>query len=159
MDELSVRRSLAILNLSLKFQSSGVLVRASSSSRSAYAYSLVLRMDAEGQQLRYCGTGAGHDDIIVKGDPGEMKFIAYYVKQGKVVAVARSALHLSSFSTISHEAQHAKRPRCFEMLRAHTSRVDALRGGASCRQGLFPLIRIRKSWTLIRHSHVGCAEH
>jgi len=43
---------------------------------------------AQGQQLRYCGYGVGSDDIFVKGDPGEMKFIAYYVKQGKVVAVA-----------------------------------------------------------------------
>ncbi|KAF9064162.1 hypothetical protein BDP27DRAFT_1333914 [Rhodocollybia butyracea] len=40
------------------------------------------------QGLRYCGYAVGHDDIIIKGDPGEMKFIAYYVKQGKVVAVA-----------------------------------------------------------------------
>jgi len=43
---------------------------------------------AQGQQLRYCGYAAGHDDIIIKGDPGEMKFIAYYVKQDKIVAVA-----------------------------------------------------------------------
>ncbi|KAE9408369.1 hypothetical protein BT96DRAFT_962732 [Gymnopus androsaceus JB14] len=43
---------------------------------------------AQGQQLRYCGYGVGHDDIVIKGDPGEMKFIAYYVKQGKIVAVA-----------------------------------------------------------------------
>ncbi|KAJ3862541.1 hypothetical protein EV359DRAFT_44991 [Lentinula novae-zelandiae] len=43
---------------------------------------------AQGQQLRYCGYAAGHDDIIIKGNPEEMKFIAYYVKQGKVVAVA-----------------------------------------------------------------------
>ncbi|KAF5392383.1 hypothetical protein D9757_001502 [Collybiopsis confluens] len=42
----------------------------------------------KGQQLRYCGHGVQPDDIIIKGDPGEMKFIAYYVKQGKVVAVA-----------------------------------------------------------------------
>ncbi|KIK62519.1 hypothetical protein GYMLUDRAFT_41980 [Collybiopsis luxurians FD-317 M1] len=43
---------------------------------------------AQGQQLRYCGHGVQPDDIIIQGDPGEMKFIAYYVKQGKVVAVA-----------------------------------------------------------------------
>ncbi|KAJ4480072.1 hypothetical protein J3R30DRAFT_3468054 [Lentinula aciculospora] len=43
---------------------------------------------AQGQQLRYCGYGAGHDDVIIKGDTGEMKFIAYYVKQGKIIAVA-----------------------------------------------------------------------
>ncbi|THV02837.1 hypothetical protein K435DRAFT_775308 [Dendrothele bispora CBS 962.96] len=43
---------------------------------------------AQGQQLRYCGYGVGYDDVIITGDPGEMKFIAYYVKAGKVVAVA-----------------------------------------------------------------------
>ncbi|KAI6155596.1 hypothetical protein BKA82DRAFT_17541 [Pisolithus tinctorius] len=43
---------------------------------------------AQGQQLRYCGTGAGYEDVIIKGDPGEMKFIAYYVKGNRAVAVA-----------------------------------------------------------------------
>lgn len=27
----------------------------------------------EGQQLRYCGIGVGYDDIIIKGNPEEMK--------------------------------------------------------------------------------------
>ena len=26
-----------------------------------------------GQQLRYCGIGNQYDDVIIKGDPGEMK--------------------------------------------------------------------------------------
>ncbi|KAG5645532.1 hypothetical protein DXG03_005807 [Asterophora parasitica] len=43
---------------------------------------------AQGQQLRYCGVGHGYDDIVIKGDPGEMKFIAYYGKRGNVVAAA-----------------------------------------------------------------------
>ncbi|KAH7884680.1 hypothetical protein F5I97DRAFT_1891150 [Phlebopus sp. FC_14] len=43
---------------------------------------------AQGQQLRYCGIGGGYDDVIIQGDPGAMKFIAYYVKEGQVVAVA-----------------------------------------------------------------------
>ncbi|KAL4062236.1 hypothetical protein V8B97DRAFT_1947463 [Scleroderma yunnanense] len=43
---------------------------------------------AQGQQLRYCGISAGYDEVIIKGDPGEMKFIAYYVKHNRVVAVA-----------------------------------------------------------------------
>ncbi|KAG6909960.1 hypothetical protein DXG01_014229 [Tephrocybe rancida] len=43
---------------------------------------------AQGQQLRYCGVGHGYDDIFISGDPGELKFIAYYGKEGKIVAVA-----------------------------------------------------------------------
>lgn len=41
---------------------------------------------AEGQQLRYCGVGAGFDDTIVDGNLDELKFVVYYVKQGKVVS-------------------------------------------------------------------------
>ncbi|KAI0261514.1 flavoprotein [Gloeopeniophorella convolvens] len=43
---------------------------------------------AQGQQLRYCGIGQGYDDIYIKGNPTEMKFIAYYIQGGKVTAVA-----------------------------------------------------------------------
>ena len=43
---------------------------------------------AQGQQLRYCGVGAGFDDVIVDGDLDAMKFVVYYVKGGQVVAVA-----------------------------------------------------------------------
>lgn len=43
---------------------------------------------AQGQQLRYCGIGAGFEDVIIKGNPNEMKFIAYYVKENRVIAVA-----------------------------------------------------------------------
>ena len=28
---------------------------------------------SEGQQLRYCGLGAKFEEVIIKGDPGEMK--------------------------------------------------------------------------------------
>ena len=56
------------------------------------------------EALRYCGRGVGFDDVILKGNPAELKvsniylvttgflicgqFIAYYLKEGKVVAVA-----------------------------------------------------------------------
>lgn len=43
----------------------------------------------EGQQLRYCGIGSGFDDIYIQGNPGELKFIAYYIQGGQVTAVAR----------------------------------------------------------------------
>jgi hypothetical protein len=43
----------------------------------------------EGQQLRYCGVGLGYDDIYIQGNPAELKFIAYYIQGGRVIAVAR----------------------------------------------------------------------
>ncbi|KAG7089793.1 hypothetical protein E1B28_011444 [Marasmius oreades] len=43
---------------------------------------------AQGQALRYCGYSVGYDDVVIKGDPGDLKFIAYYVNKGKIVAVA-----------------------------------------------------------------------
>jgi len=43
---------------------------------------------AQGQQLRYCGIGAGFDDEIIDGNLDELKFVVYYVKKDKVVAVA-----------------------------------------------------------------------
>jgi len=44
---------------------------------------------ALGQQLRYAGIGgSGFDEVIVKGNPEELKFVAYYVAGDKVVAVS-----------------------------------------------------------------------
>ncbi|KAI0292136.1 flavoprotein [Russula brevipes] len=43
---------------------------------------------AQGQQLRYCGVGAGYDDVYIQGNPAEMRFIAYYIQGGRVTAVA-----------------------------------------------------------------------
>ncbi|MCJ1353018.1 MAG: hypothetical protein MMC33_003002 [Icmadophila ericetorum] len=44
---------------------------------------------ALGSQLRYCGaTPGGYDDYVIKGQPEEGKFAAYYGKKGEIVAVA-----------------------------------------------------------------------
>lgn len=44
---------------------------------------------ALGAQLRYCGnTPNGWDDVVLKGQPEEGKFVAYYTKGETVVAVA-----------------------------------------------------------------------
>ncbi|KAK7032856.1 hypothetical protein R3P38DRAFT_2919316 [Favolaschia claudopus] len=43
---------------------------------------------AQGQNIRYCGIGSGHDDVFIKGSLDDLKFIAYYIKSGKVIAVA-----------------------------------------------------------------------
>lgn len=34
-----------------------------------------LSRNVVGQQLRYCGIGQHYDDVIINGDPGEMKVI------------------------------------------------------------------------------------
>ena len=44
---------------------------------------------ALGSQLRYCGnTVGGYDDVVVKGQPHEAQFAAFYAKGEEVVAVA-----------------------------------------------------------------------
>ncbi|KAJ5935736.1 Apoptosis-inducing factor 1 [Penicillium verhagenii] len=44
---------------------------------------------ALGAQLRYCGnTVNGYDDVVLKGEPENGKFVAYYTKGDVVVAVA-----------------------------------------------------------------------
>jgi hypothetical protein len=45
---------------------------------------------AQGQQLRYAGTeeASSFEDIIVQGEPDELKFLALYTKGDKVVAAA-----------------------------------------------------------------------
>ncbi|GAA5904893.1 hypothetical protein JCM6882_003235 [Rhodosporidiobolus microsporus] len=45
---------------------------------------------AQGQQLRYAGTSRASkwDDILIEGDAGELKFVAYYFEGDKVVAAA-----------------------------------------------------------------------
>ena len=39
----------------------------------------------EGQQLRYCGVGAGYDDIIIDGSLDDLKvwLIDQFIKKGK----------------------------------------------------------------------------
>ena len=48
---------------------------------------------AQGGQLRYCGnTPNGWDDLVLKGEPENAKFAAYYCKGETVVAVASMAM-------------------------------------------------------------------
>jgi hypothetical protein len=48
-------------------------------SRSRFSFTTVgfKLLIVEGQQLRYCGYGAKHDDIFIKGDPNELKVFDY----------------------------------------------------------------------------------
>ncbi|XP_061072893.1 apoptosis inducing factor mitochondria associated 4 [Conger conger] len=41
-----------------------------------------------GKSLRYTGYGEGYTDIVLKGKVEEMKFLAFYIKDGEVVAAA-----------------------------------------------------------------------
>ena len=72
--ELSDRLLPVNRNRMLKSQSSGVLVRRSLSCFSFTTVGFKLLI-VEGQQLRYCGYGAKHDDIFIKGDPDELKVL------------------------------------------------------------------------------------
>ena len=48
---------------------------------------------AQGGQLRYCGnTLNGWDDLILRGEPENAKFAAYYTLKDVVVAVATMAM-------------------------------------------------------------------
>ncbi|XP_022104629.1 apoptosis-inducing factor 3-like [Acanthaster planci] len=41
-----------------------------------------------GKSVRYAGYNAGFEDVIIEGNPEELKFVAYYIKGDHVVAVA-----------------------------------------------------------------------
>ncbi|XP_039209386.1 apoptosis-inducing factor 3 isoform X1 [Crotalus tigris] len=41
-----------------------------------------------GKSIRYTGHGEGFDDVIIRGDLGELKFVAFYTKSDEVLAVA-----------------------------------------------------------------------
>ena len=41
-----------------------------------------------GKSVRYAGYAGKFDDVIIEGDPNELKFVAAYVREGKVAAVA-----------------------------------------------------------------------
>ena len=37
-------------------------------------------VSSEGQQLRYCGVGAKHEDVIINGEPDDLKVGNYFLK-------------------------------------------------------------------------------
>jgi len=49
------------------------------------------RTNQLGKALRYCGHATDYDDVIIQGDLKGMKFVAYYVKGERVLAVASVA--------------------------------------------------------------------
>ncbi|KAH0543028.1 hypothetical protein FGG08_002636 [Glutinoglossum americanum] len=61
---------------------------------------------ALGSQLRYCGnTVGGYDDLVLKGNPEDAKFVAYYTKGETVVAVASMGMD----PTVSHASELMRR--------------------------------------------------
>ncbi|XP_043574454.1 apoptosis inducing factor mitochondria associated 4 isoform X2 [Chiloscyllium plagiosum] len=73
-----------------------------------------------GKSLRYAGYGADFEEVIIQGNMDELKFVAFYIKEDKVVAVAslnydpvvaQVAEVLASGKTISKlEAQDKQMP-------------------------------------------------
>lgn len=41
-----------------------------------------------GKSVRYAGHATSFDEVIVQGNPDELKFAAFYARQGNVLAVA-----------------------------------------------------------------------
>ncbi|KAG8187845.1 hypothetical protein JTE90_001219 [Oedothorax gibbosus] len=40
-----------------------------------------------GKSFRYAGYGSGFDEVLIKGDLEKLQFIAYYIKESKVIAI------------------------------------------------------------------------
>lgn len=68
--ERLAERSQGMESLLTKYPSSGVPV---SPHRARFQLRILTVWNAEGQQLRYCGVGAGYDNIIMKGSASSMK--------------------------------------------------------------------------------------
>lgn len=67
------------------------IVNKPSSPRKQHKAFIPVFWSALGQQLRYCGNTVasnGYDDLILKGEPENAKFAAYYAKGETIVAVA-----------------------------------------------------------------------
>lgn len=67
------------------------IVNKPSSPRKQHKSFIPVFWSAMGQQLRYCGNTVasnGYDDLILKGEPENAKFTAYYAKGDTIVAVA-----------------------------------------------------------------------
>jgi hypothetical protein len=59
--------------------------------------------------VQYTGNTSSWDDIIVKGNLAEQKFVAYYVSKGKVVAAA-AMNSLNSIMIIKEALQQGVMP-------------------------------------------------
>ncbi|GAM43486.1 apoptosis-inducing factor homolog [Talaromyces pinophilus] len=67
------------------------IINKPSSPRKQHKAFIPVFWSALGQQLRYCGNtmaSNGFDDLIIKGEPENAKFAAYYAKGDTIVAVA-----------------------------------------------------------------------
>jgi NADPH-dependent 2,4-dienoyl-CoA reductase/sulfur reductase-like enzyme len=71
-------------------QNAGRAVATSITSPSIKSHQFVpVFWSALGSQLRYCGNSMlGWDDLVLRGNPDEGKFVAYYTKDDTIVAVA-----------------------------------------------------------------------
>lgn len=67
---------------------------------------LAVFWSALGVQLRYCGSAPnGYDDVIIKGQPEENKFVAYFTHKDEIVAVAT----MQTDPVMTHSAELMRR--------------------------------------------------
>ncbi len=60
----------------------------------------------EGQQLRYCGVGAGFDDVIIDGNPDEMKV---RLRVACIFSFVPCAYHVRAVCCILHKGREGRR--------------------------------------------------
>ena len=65
----------------------------------------------EGQQLRYCGYGAKHDDVYIKGDPNDMKVLEHPLDliSGHIVIQLNLKVH-----RVLHQSRQGR--SCFKVI-------------------------------------------
>ena len=107
--ELSDPLLLVNHNRMSRFQSSGVLVRRSLSCFffTTVGFKLLI---IEGQQLRYCGYGAKHDDIFIKGDPNELKVLGFL----DMIYLCCDSTHILKVHRVLHQSRQGC--SCFKVI-------------------------------------------
>jgi hypothetical protein len=74
--------------------------------------------------VQYTGNTKSWDEVIVKGDVKQMKFVAYYIKKGKVVAAA-AMNSLNSIMTINEALNQGVMPTA-DQIRKNDFNLDVV---------------------------------
>lgn len=91
------------------------------------------------KSLHYTGNGRGYDRVHIDGNLAEMKFLAYYLKDEKVLAVA--GMQRSPDIMVLNEAMRlSQMPKASEIesgaetVESIKTRVKKQRGGSKCKR-------------------------